>query len=1074
MKYTLLLTFAILLSVFANGQSNLNYVQGEVLIRLENDGNLKNVIANFQTFEGQDTDLKIGRQVSKHLKIWLLEFNQNIPHERFLDALYMDANIMETQSNHTVELRNTTPNDAGFAQQWQYINTGQSGGTAGADMDAELAWDVTTGGITPLGDTIVVAVIDEGFDITHPDFGNNLWRNYNEIPNNGIDDDNNGFIDDYRGWNVHQNNDNVTNGGWHGTAVAGIVGAKGNNGIGVTGMNWNVKVMTIRLTNTVEADVLEAYDYTLQNRMLYNQTNGAAGAFVVATNASWGINQGQPSQAPLWCAFYDTLGVHGILNAGATANANLNVDAVGDLPTACPSDYMISVTNMNHNDQKVTQAGYGATTIDLGAFGEGTWTIDQGGGYAPFGGTSGATPHVAGMIGLLYAVPCASFAILSKTNPDSAALLMKQFIMNGTDANASLNGITVSGGRLNMNGAIQEMLNYCPPSVACVPPYGLNVTNVSDTSATLTWGAIIDTITTFNIQYRVPGTTWTTVTMSDTILTYHLTGLMPCTVYQFQIEMDCDTTTSGYSNIFTFKTDGCCDPPTSLALTTVTDTTANLSWNSVLAAQSYDLHYREVGTTTWTDVTGLTVLNYQFTNLVPCTPYEVEIRTICQNDTTAYGTTFNFSSGCGACSSLPYCASQGNDVSDEWISVVQFGAINNNSGVGTAGYSDFTSISTSVLTGQVYPISLTQGYSGTAYPEFFTVWIDFNQNGTFENIEKVYTSGTTTTFPNTGNIAIPTTATLGATRMRVSMKYNGASTPCETFTYGEVEDYCVNIQQGSMPTCAVPTNVLSSNLTTSGATLNWDVMPFAVSYDGRYREVGAATWTDFNTTNNAFVVSNLTDCTDYEFEVSTNCGANNSSAYSATANFTTVCICNPITDLDTTAVNELDASFSWSATTNNVDYILEYKVATASIWTAKPATTNTTYQLTNLQPATTYNARVRINCTGNATSSPSNVVTFYTDWTVGTNDLPSDLERLNVYPNPFDQSIQLVIDAVNTQNISIEIFDLSGKLIVSEENQTVNKGTNTLTINTAKLLSGMYILKIKTEKGLVTKRIVKK
>lgn len=1075
MKHTLALTLALFLSLVAIGQSNVNYVQGEVLIRLENDGNLKNVITNFQTFEGQDTDLKIGRQVSKHLKIWLLEFNQNIPHERFLDALYMDTNIMETQSNHTVELRSTTPNDVGFAQQWQYINTGQGGGTVGADMDAELAWDVTTGGITPLGDTIVVAVIDEGFDITHPDFGNNLWRNYNEIPNNGIDDDNNGFIDDFRGWNVSQNNDDVTNGGWHGTPVAGIVGAKGNNGTGVTGVNWNVKVMTIRLVNTVEADVLEAYDYTLQNRMLYNQTNGAAGAFVVATNASWGINNGQPSQAPLWCAFYDTLGVHGILNAGATANANFNIDVTGDLPTACPSDYMISVTNINRNDQKVTQAGYGATTIDLGAFGEGTWTLDLGGGYAGFGGTSGATPHVAGMIGLLYSVPCVSFSILSKTNPDSAAFLMKQFIMNGTDANASLNGITVSGGRLNMNGAIQEMLNYCPASVACVPPYGLNATNISDTSATLNWGAIVDTITNFNIQYRVAGTAWTTVTMSDSILSYNLTGLIPCTTYQFQIEMDCDTSTSGYSNIFTFQTDGCCAPPNGLQLTNVTDTTANLAWNSVLAAQSYDIRYREFGSpiTTWTDILGLTALNYQFTNLTMCTAYEIQIRTICQNDTTAYGTIFNFTSGCGACSSLPYCASQGNNIADEWIEEVQFGTISNNSGVANSGYTDFTNTSTTVLTGQIYPISLKQGYAATAYPEFFTVWIDFNQNGTFDALEKVYTSGTTTTFPNTGNIAIPTTATLGTTRMRVSMKYNGASTPCEAFPYGEVEDYCINIQQGSMPQCNLPTNIGSSNTTTSGTTFSWNAMPFAASYDARYRETGSATWTNFNTPNNTLTISGLTDCTDYEFEISTNCGTNNSSAYSSTANFTTACICNSITDLDTTSVNESDASFTWSATTNNVDYVLEYRAATATNWTAQPTTTNTTYQLTNLQPATTYQARVRINCTGNATSNPSNIVTFYTNWTVETNNLPIDVERFNVYPNPFNQSIQLVIEAVNRQDIGIEIFDLSGKLVLSEQNQTIQQGTNTLTIHTTKLISGMYILKVRTEKGLVTKRIVK-
>ncbi len=981
-KYVLthILVFATIFSTL--GQNHMNYVPGEVLIRLENDGNLKTILANFQTFEGQDTNLEIDRLISKHLKIWLLRFNPTLSHQRFLDALYMDDNISETQLNHIIELRTTTPNDVGFGQQWQYFNTGQSGGTPGADMDAGLAWDVTTGGVTPLGDTIVVAVIDEGFDITHPDFGDNIWKNYHEIPNNGIDDDNNGFIDDYHGWNVHQNNDIVTNGGWHGTAVAGIVGAKGNNGTGVTGMNWNVKIMLIRLTNTVESDVLEAYNYTLQNRMRYNQTNGASGAFVVATNASWGINQGQPSQAPLWCAFYDTLGVHGILNAGATANSNLNVDVVGDLPTACASDYMISVTNINHNDQKVMQAGYGTNTIDLGAFGEGTWTVDQGGGYDAFGGTSGATPHVAGMIGLLYSVPCVSLALLSKTNPDSAALLMKQFIMDGTDANTSLQGISVSGGRLNMKGAIEEMLDACTPSSVCVPPFSLNTTYILDTFIILNWGAIIDTATNFNIQYRIDGTpTWTNITFSDSNFVYRLNGLTPCTTYQIQMEMDCDTTTSGFSNILTFKTDGCCEPPTGLVLTNATDSTANLNWNSILAALSYDLRYRPIGTTSWIDVTGLTSTTYNFTGLELCTAYEVEIKTNCLNDTTIYGSTFIFSSHCGSCSSLPYCSSNGNAVSDEWIQNVQFADINNNSGIGTTGYTDFTNLSTTVLKGYTYPITLSQGYSGTPYTEHFAVWIDYNQNANFEASELVYASGGTITTPNIGNVKISSNATLGPTRMRVSMRYNAVPLACQSFNYGEVEDYCVNIQ-------------------------------------------------DPGTT------------------------------------------CSAISNLDTTVVNEMDATLIWASISNSISYTIGYKIRNNNIWTTV-TTTDTMYQLTNLEAGQPYEAYVIATCASNFLSDTSNKVTFDTDWTVGTSDLPSDVTGCNVYPNPFRTAMQLVIHVASRQDITIELYDLSGKSVVNTQLHTIQHGKNNINIATEHLSNGIYILKIKTEKGIIIKQVVK-
>jgi hypothetical protein len=152
--------------------------------------------------------------------------------------------------------------------------------------------------------------------------------------------------------------DNVGNGG-HGINVAGMVGATGNNGVGVVGVNWNVKLMTVTYGNiNDEANVIEAYTYPLTMRQLYQQSGGAQGAFVVATNSSWGINNGDPADAPLWCAFYDTLGTYGILSAGATANAQINVDVDGDLPTACSSDYLLSVTATNSDDVR-TFSGYG-------------------------------------------------------------------------------------------------------------------------------------------------------------------------------------------------------------------------------------------------------------------------------------------------------------------------------------------------------------------------------------------------------------------------------------------------------------------------------------------------------------------------------------------------------------------------------------------------------------------------------------------------------------------------------------------------------------------------------------------
>ncbi len=467
MKALKLFSTLLLLCFFTSlvSAQQLNHVQGEILVQLKDRTTPERFLNARQQFRGKTTDLAVRKRLSKPMNIYAFTFNwQEVNERQLLADIRQDPNVEEAQFNHFIKFRSTIPNDTQFGQQWQYINTGQSGGTAGADIDMDLAWDTTTGGMTAQGDEIVVCVIDDGIDITHPDIAPNMWYNTAEIPNNGIDDDSNGFIDDYRGWDTGSDDDSVNDGGGHGTPVAGIVGAKGNNNVGVAGVNWDVKLMIVQGGTGVESEVLEAYSYPLEARKKYNDTNGQEGAFVVATNASWGVDGGQPSNAPLWCNFYDTLGAEGILNAGATINGNQNVDTFGDLPTACPSDYLIAVTNMNHNDVKVTQAGYGSTHIDIGAFGQGTWTVASGGGYGGFGGTSGATPHVAGTIALLYSAPCNNFITLAKSNPAAAALQIKDHILMGGDDNASLQGITVTGKRLNVNNSMQLLMNNCGPA----------------------------------------------------------------------------------------------------------------------------------------------------------------------------------------------------------------------------------------------------------------------------------------------------------------------------------------------------------------------------------------------------------------------------------------------------------------------------------------------------------------------------------------------------------------------------------------------------------------------------------
>lgn len=812
----ILLTSCLLLltSCFSFAQP---FVNGQLLVQLKQGKSIESLTRSFQTYESSNINLSAKKFISPPMNIWLVEYNyEGVNQERFLNEVKFHPAVNEAQLNHHIYYRSTTPDDPQFNQQWQYINTGQSGGTAGADIDADLAWDITTGGLTAFGDTIVVCVVDEGFSQTHPDFGDNKWINYAEIPNNNIDDDGNGYEDDYRGWNADNNTDDISGGtgaGGHGTCVAGIVGAQGDNGVGVTGVNWNVKIMFV-VGGGNEAQAVEAYTYPLVMRKRYNQSGGVQGAFVVATNASWGIDGGQPADAPLWCAMYDSLGAYGVLNAGATINGNQNVDNFGDLPTACPSDWLISVTNTNDDDNKVTQAGYGLTTIDLGAPGEGTHTVAYPNGYAGFGGTSGATPHVAGTIGLLYSAPCTSFMALAHADPAAAALQVKQYILDGVDPNTSLNNITVTGGRLNVFNALNELLNACS-SGGCVTPFSINANSITDTSAVFIWSSAPGTAD-FDLIYRPTGSNiWTSV--PGVTSPFSVTDLVPCTQYEFQVMSICDTDSSNWSQSHLFTTDGCCLPPSGLIVTSITDSSATLNWGDLLAANSYNVDLRVAGSTVWTNsFTGITNDSLIVIDLEPCKEYEFRVQTLCDTGLTDFSDIFIFrTKGCGACTDLIYCESKSDDATEEWIAGVLLNQINNTSGSDN-GYADNTSQSTVLGRNQNYSITLTPGFPGQAFNEVFRVWIDYNQNGSFGDAgENVYATGTTTVAV-TGTFTVPSTALLGSTRMRVSMKFSSAPQSCTNpLNYGEVEDYCVEIIEHDT------TNGLNS----SEETMNVSVYP---------------------------------------------------------------------------------------------------------------------------------------------------------------------------------------------------------------------------------------------------------
>lgn len=407
--------------------------------------------------------LRLERPVAPAWDIYLLGFEENgTDSETLLDAVQHLPGVRFAQWNAPVHDRNTTPNDPNWGQQ-----------TDMTLIHAPEAWDASTGGVmysrdNVAGDTIVIAILEKGLQQQHTDLVPNLWRNHAEIPGNGLDDDNNGYIDDYLGYDVRNGGDGPGTGGTHGTSVFGIVGARGNNAKGVTGINWNVKMMSLSNVESI-SEVVSAYEYVWKARRLYNQTKGAKGAFVVATNASFGFDKKFPSFAPLWCAAYDSLGRVGVLNAGATTNDNSDVDQVGDLPSTCPSEYLIVVNNVySTSGNKYLATGTGKTHVDLGAPGEGTFTTINGnnsGSYGGFTGTSAATPHVAGAIGLLYSFQCNVLTSDALSSPQACARRVRDIILNNVVPVPTLQNVTSTGGRLDLETSLQAVRELCKGTI---------------------------------------------------------------------------------------------------------------------------------------------------------------------------------------------------------------------------------------------------------------------------------------------------------------------------------------------------------------------------------------------------------------------------------------------------------------------------------------------------------------------------------------------------------------------------------------------------------------------------------
>jgi len=329
----------------------------------------------------------------------------------------------------------SVPNDPGYPLQW-----------APPIMQAPTAWTITTG-----ARIVVVAVLDSGIDLSHPDLIANTWKNPRELATNGIDDEKNGFIDDVYGWNFLTNTNNVQDGYGHGTHVSGIIGAVGNNGIGITGLSWQVALMPLKIlgdngVGTVSA-ALAAMSYVTMMRRDF-ETN------IVVSNNSWGASTGASLVMRDAIAAMGDVGITFVAAAGNNASNN---DIVPRYPSSYDVPNVIAVASSDQADTLSSFSNYGPTTVDLAAPGSLIYSTLSGGQYGYLSGTSMAAPQVSGAI-----------ALLNAGKPGLTVAQTRAAILSSTDTIPSMVGLTVTGGRLNINGAMVAL--GLTPVVPPVPP----------------------------------------------------------------------------------------------------------------------------------------------------------------------------------------------------------------------------------------------------------------------------------------------------------------------------------------------------------------------------------------------------------------------------------------------------------------------------------------------------------------------------------------------------------------------------------------------------------------------------
>lgn len=399
-------------------------------------------------FDGKLSDAEIqsivnqaGLSIKQHIAA-INYYILSIPSEKSVSTLRHQFETMQgvtvAEPNYIIPLQ-FIPNDIHFDKQWALNNTGQTGGLPEADISALDAW-----GLGPATSDVIIAIIDTGVDYMHEDLNGNFWHNSSEVPDNGLDDDGNGFVDDYRGWDFVNNSNKVVDLHGHGTQVAGIIGAIVDNGAGISGLSHNCRLMPVRAgyKNAIGDAVLESVDAA--KAIIYAADNGAS-----ILNLSWG----DTSRSSLIADALEYAAAKELLIVAAAGNSNTSNFLY---PAALNNNAIIAVGATDAQDEKSSFSNYG-NWVDVSAPGSSIYTTVLENSYSLINGTSMAVSHVS-----------AAAALVMGHFPELSTISVKARILRSVDRLVSLEGKNATAGRINAYKALSD--NFTEPYIVSISP----------------------------------------------------------------------------------------------------------------------------------------------------------------------------------------------------------------------------------------------------------------------------------------------------------------------------------------------------------------------------------------------------------------------------------------------------------------------------------------------------------------------------------------------------------------------------------------------------------------------------